>query len=229
MRLPSHGGSFPPRDPPLTAEGRSSPSLDDDTGILASSGVALDALAEDMGVPFSEAKVMEAGLEIQGRVNEVVAGAKGALWDHEDATIVGFLEDRRLLLCADGADVPGAVITARHFRRFPGRAKDHHVGGLLATGEEEIIVALPIVVATEPTKVALVALRDCDRHLVKEVIAYDEAEVSLKQDTHPVLVHLDPSLTQDGREVVGYGVHLGWGERDPPVSLKDTTRRRLWR
>lgn len=215
--------------PPLTAEGWSSPSLNDDTGVLASGGVALDALAQDVGVPLSEAKVMETGLEIQGWVDEAVAGVKGALWDREDAAVVGFLQDNLLLLRADGAVILGAVIAAGRISRFPSRAKDHRAGGLLATGEEEIIVLLPVVVATEPTEVALVALRDCDRHVVEEVKAYDEAKVSLKQDADPMLVHLDPSLAQDGREVVGYGVHLGQGERDPPVSLKDATRRRLWR
>lgn len=69
----------------------------------------------------------------------------------------------------------------------------------MATGEEKVIVALPVVVATEPTEVALVALWDCDHDVVEEVIADDEAEVSLKQDAHPVLVHLDPSIAQDGR------------------------------
>ena len=189
---------------PLTAQGWSSPRLDDDTSVLASGGVALDALAKDAGVPLSQANVVEAGLEIRGWVDEVAAGVKGAFWEREDAAVVGFLEDHLLLLRADGAVVLRAVVIAIHFRCFPGRAKDHGGGGLLATGEEEVIITLPIVVATEPAKVALVARRDRDRHVVEEVIAYGEAEVSLKQDTHPVLVHLDLPLVQDDREVVGY-------------------------
>lgn len=196
---------------------------------MASGGVAPDALAEDAGVPFGEAKVVEAGLEIHVWVDEVAAGVKGALRGREDAAVVGFLEDRHPLLCADRAVFLGAVVTARHVRRSPSGAEDHRVGGLSAAGEEKIVVLSPVVVAAEPAKPALVALRDRDRHVVDEVIAYDEAEVSLKQDAHPVLAHLDPSVAQDGREVAGYGIHLGQGERKPPVSLKDATRRRLWR
>lgn len=196
---------------------------------MASSGVALDALAEDAGVPSGEAKIVEAGLEIQVWLDEVVAGVKGTLRQREDAAVVGFLEDYLPLLRADGALVLGALLAARRIGRFPGRTKDHRVGSLLATGEAEIVLWLPVVVATEPAKVALVGLRDRDRHVVVEVIAYEKTEVGLEKDARPVLVNLDPSPAQDGREVVEYGVHLGPRERNPPVSLKDATRRRLWR
>lgn len=197
--------------PTLTAEGRSSPPLNDDAGVLASGGVALDALAEDLGVPFGEAKVVEASSEIEGRVDEVVAGAEGTFWEGEEAAVVGSLEDLHLLPRADGAVVLGAVVTARRVGRFPGRAEDGRVGRLLVTGEEEIVAALAVVVAAEPAKVAPVALGERERHVVEEVIAYDEAEVGLEEDARPVLVHPHPSLAQGDREVVGYGVHLGRG------------------
>lgn len=79
---------------------------------MASGGVALDALAEDVGVTGGEAKVMEAGFEIRGRVDELVAGPKGALWELEDAAIAGFLQDHHLLLRAGRAVILGAVVAA---------------------------------------------------------------------------------------------------------------------
>lgn len=171
---------------------------------MAGGYVALDALAEDVGVAFGEAEVMDAGVEIRGWADGVVAGGKGALRDHEDATVVGFLEDLLLLLRADRAVVFGAVVTASYLGCFPGRAKGGHIGGVVAIGEEMIIILLPVVVAAEPTEVALVALGSCDQHVVEEVVVYNEAKVGLKKDAHPMLVHLDPSLAQDGREVVEY-------------------------
>lgn len=180
---------------------------------MAGGYVALDALAEDVGVAFGEAEVTDAGVEIRGWVDGVVAGRKGALGDHEDATVVGFLEDLLLLLRALRAVVFGAVVTASHLGCFPGRAKSGHIGGVVAIREEMIVFLLPVVVATEPTEVALVALGGCDPHMVEEVVVYNEAEVGLKEDARPVLVHLDLSPVQDGREVVEYGVHLGWREK----------------
>lgn len=180
---------------------------------MAGGYVALDALAEDVGVAFGEAEVTDAGVEVRGWADGVVAGREGALRDHEDAAVVGFLEDLLLLLRADRAVVFGAVVAASHLGRFPRRAEGGHIGGVVAIGEEMIVFMLPVVVATEPTEVALVALGGCDPHVVEEVVVYNEAEVGLKEDARPMLVHLDLSLVQDGREVVEYGVHLGRREK----------------
>lgn len=156
-----------------------------------------------MHVPSHHTEVMDARLEIRDRVDDVMAGAKGTFGGHEEATVVGFLEDCHFLLCAGGTLILGTGVIARCSCCFPCRSKGCCIWSQLATGELEIIITLAVVVATEATQAPHVRLGDRDHHVLDEVIVDNKAEVSAEQDTCPIWVDLDLSLVQDGGEVVG--------------------------
>lgn len=117
------------------------------------------------------------------------------------------MEDCHFLLCAGGTLILGTGVIARCICCFPCRSKGCCIWSQLATGKLELIIALAIVVAAKATQVPHVGLGDRDHHVLDEVIVDNEAEVSAEQDTRPMWVDLDLSLTQDGGEVVGDGIH----------------------
>lgn len=204
------------------AEGWCPPTPHSDSSILARSDIALDTLAQDMRVPSSHTEVMDAGLGIRDRVNDAMARAKGTFRGREEATVVGFLEDCHFFLCAGGTLILGTGVIARCVHCFPCGSKGCRIWSQLATGELEIIIVLAIVVATEATQMPHVDLGHRDHHMLDEVIVDNKAKVSAEQDTCPMWVDLDLSLTQDGGEVVGDGIHhdicpfsLFQGQDDP--------------